>query len=190
VENNPMTPTPEEFNKVIHQTDDNGDLIRTAEGGIKKKTNWKDLAVDRQGRTYNQFVHGPKMQLDDAGFIKVKRREEKPLRTDFSQSEAFVNKYREEGYQYYVVNDDGGRLASFTEDDWEPVQGEDGPAELPVGQARAPNTKARLFRKPQEWYDADQVRKIERNKLRYKQTTSPKADEDQYEATVPDSSLR
>ncbi|KKM69814.1 hypothetical protein LCGC14_1446950 [marine sediment metagenome] len=179
-----------QFNEVVHVTTENGDPDRKEDGSIQLKTNWKKVAEDRQGRTYNKHVHGDEAKLDNDGFLKVRRRDPSAQKGDTSRSEAFVAKYYEKGYAFYIANDDGGRLEQMTATDWEPVMAKDGsPASMNVGQARSPNTQGRLFRKPEEWYKADQEAKIERNKARFEQTRSPKEDDGQYEAT-PSSPLR
>lgn len=172
------------FNENVHEATDAGDPRRNQDGSIQLKTTWKKDAVDRQGRKFNPKVHGEEHKLDADGFLTVKRRETKAASGDVNRSEAFVAKYYEKGYAFYLANDDGGRLEQMTANDWEPVLGADGPAGMPVGQARGANTQARLFKKPIEWYEADQQAKVERNKARFKQTTSPKEEDGQYEATA------
>ena len=177
------------FNEVVHEKTEAGDPQRNEDGSIRLKRDWKKVAVDRQGRTFNPKVHGKEEKLDAAGFLTVRRRDASAKQGDVSRSEALVAKHHEKGYAFYLANDDGGRLEQMLAKDWEPVQDSEGPVGMNVGQARGPNTQARLFRKPIEWYEADQEAKIERNKERFKQTTSPKVDDGQYEAT-PDSPLR
>ncbi len=172
------------FNENVHEATDAGDPRRNQDGSIQLKTTWKKDAVDRQGRKFNPKVHGEEHKLDADGFLTVKRRETKAASGDVNRSEAFVAKYYEKGYAFYLANDDGGRLEQMTANDWEPVLGADGPAGMPVRQARGANTQARLFKKPIEWYEADQQAKVERNKARFKQTTSPKEEDGQYEATA------
>ena len=168
------------FNQAIHESNEFGEPVRTAEGEIRKKRNWQIYALDRQGRTHNPKIHGKTHELDSDGFLQVRRRGERKPPSSTNQSEAFVDKYREAGYAYYVVNDEGGRIGMFEGDDWEQVTTPEGRAELPVGQARMPNTKAVLMKKPIEWYLADQDAKVEANKAR-SENTSPK-EEGQYEA--------
>ena len=120
------------FNEAVHVQDEHGDPARKENGEIKLKTNWKDKALDRQGRTYNPKVHGKERELDNMGFLKVRRRDEKISQGNTSRTEALVAKYYEKGYAYYVANDEGGRLEQMVAKDWEPDQGEDGPAEINV----------------------------------------------------------
>jgi len=121
------------FNPTVHVADEHGDPARKEDGSIKLKTNWKDVAVDRQGRKYNKHVHGDKQVLDSAGYLKVKRRDTKAGIRKTGRSEAFVAKFREAGYAYYIANDDGGRIEQMIENDWEPVLDKDGPASIKVG---------------------------------------------------------
>ena len=169
------------FNELVHEQTKDGDPQRNDDGSIRLKKNWKKVAVDRQGRTYNKAVHGEEQELDAEGFLKVRRREAAATVSTTGRTQAFVAKYQENGYAYYIANDEGGRLEQMQANDWEPVMDKDGPASLKVGQARSHNTQARLFKKPIEWYEADQNLKIERNKARYAQTTSPKEADGQYE---------
>lgn len=168
------------FNHIVHLTNEHGDPKRGSSGDFVLKPNWKDLATDRQGRKYNPKVHGDEISLDPEGFLKVRRRGEVHLVGATNRTEAFINKYRRPGYTYYVMNDDGGRMQAFMDNDWEPVMTKDGVATMPVGQARSANTKAFLMEKPIEWYEADQRKKRERNLLNTKQKTAPK--DGQYEA--------
>jgi len=177
------------FNGTVHEQTENGDPKRNTDGSIQLKTNWKKIAQDRQGRTFNPHVHGDEPKLDDEGYLKVRRREAKVGLGNSSRTRAALEKIREPGYAYYLANDEGGRVDQLTENDWEPVMTKEGRASMKVGQARQGNTEAIWFKKPQEWYDEDQKAKVERNKARQKQTRSPKADSDQYEATA-DSPLR
>lgn len=171
------------FNFNVHQSSNGVDPIRNDDGRIRRRTDWKNRAVDRQGRKYNPKVHGEEMELDHEGYLKVRRRESKLVTGNSSRTGAFVKKYREDGYAYYVANNEGGRVEQMTAGDWEPVMTKDGQASLKVGQARDGNTSAILFKKPQEWYDDDQERKVRVNKERFTQTTSPKEEDGQYEAT-------
>lgn len=173
-----------QFNPDVHQVTEEGDPKRKQDGTIQLKTSWKKDAKDRQGRTYNPQVHGESQVLDSQGYLKVRRRGAIiPIGTT-NRTEAFVNKHKEEGYAYYLMNDEGGRIEQFQANDWEPVMTKDGRADMPVGQARSPGTQAVLMKKPIEWYEADQNAKIERNKARFEQTTSPKEEAGQYEATA------
>ena len=173
----------ETFNEKVHVLAENGiDPARNADGSITKKKHWQKSAEDRQGRTYNEKVHGAEPILDAEGFLKVRRRDPDRVQSDTSRSEAFVKKHAEKGYAYYLMNDEGGRMEQFVSNDWEPVMVKGGKASMPVGQARAGNTSAILMKKPLEWYNDDQERKVERNKARFKETTSPK--EGQYEGTA------
>jgi len=171
------------FNENVHEQNDHGDPERTDEGGIRLKRNWKALAKDRQGRTYNAHVHGKSHELDDDGFLKVRHRGEHKPPASTNQTKAFVDKYREEGYAYRVILDEGGRVNMFTQDDWEVVTDKAGRAEMGMGQARHPNATGVLVKKPAEWFLADQEEKVERNKERFEQSTSPKDEDGQYEAT-------
>lgn len=173
------------FNQLIHESTENGDLIRNDDGSIRKKRDWKALAVDRQGRKFNEKIHIKDYDLDVDGFLKVRRRDPDAKRSGQNRTEAFVAKYREAGYAYYIANDDGGRLEQMVANDWEPVMTEDGPAKMKVGQARAPNTVGRLFRKPEEWYQADQRAKVAQNIEDFKEHSSPKEEDGQYEAKAP-----
>ena len=172
-----------EFNPVVHESTENGDPKRNQDGSIQLKTNWKKVAVDRQGRGFNSHVHGEEEQLDAQGFLKVRRRDTKQAVGGVSRSAAFVEKYREKGYAYYIANDEGGRVEQMLAADWEPVLDGKGPAELAVGQARSGNAKARLFRKPEEWYLADQEAKAQANRARFEQTSSPSEEDGQYTAS-------
>ena len=172
------------FNAVVHRQDELGDPIRKADGEIALKTNWKEVAVDRQGRKYNAHVHGDKLMLDTEGYLKVRHREANATVRTIGRTEALVAKYRENGYAYYIANDDGGNIDRMRELDWEPVLEGEGSVTMNVGQARAPNTRAVLFRKPEEWYKADQEAKVERNKARFEETKAPSEEDGQYEATA------
>lgn len=173
-----------QFNPTIHQSDDNGDPLRKEDGAIKLKTNWKSVALDRQGRKYNPTVHGEKPELDEEGYLKVRRRKAaKPIGTT-NRTQAFIDKYHEEGYTERLVNDDGGRIDMFHSNDWEPVIDKETnqPAKMNVGQARSPNTTAVLMRKPEEWYDEDQREKRRIREEAYKHKMAPNEGKGQYEA--------
>lgn len=174
------------FNKLVHVVDDLGDPKRTEDGTYRLKTDWKKTAADRQGRKYNSHVHGREAELDDEGFLTVRRRSEKTnLIGRTLRTEAFVKKYKEPGYAYYLMNDEPGRYQQFIDNDWEPVSDKDGVAKIPLGHARDPGTDGILMKKPQEWYDSDQQRKLDINKRRFKQTSSPDEEQGQYEANPP-----
>ena len=178
------------FNPNVHQVTEHGDPVRNENGSPRLKTNWETLALDRQGRQYNPTVHGDKKQLDDDGYLTVIRRGDVQIAGTFSRTDALVDKHKETGYDYYLFNDDGGRLEQARATGWEPVVDPDGnPAQLNVGQARGPNTSARLHRKPSEWNAEDQAQKIESNKRRRAASTAPNVAEGQYEAT-PNSPLK
>jgi hypothetical protein len=168
------------FNRIVHLTNEHGDPKRGPSGNYVLKPDWKDLATDRQGRKYNPKVHGDQFALDKEGFLKVRRRGETQLVGATNRTEAFINKYREPGYTYRVMNDDGGRMQAFLGNDWEPVMDGDGVATMNVGQARSANTKAFLMKKPIEWYEEDQRKKHDLNMLNTKRKTAPK--DGQYEA--------
>ena len=173
----------QKFNPLVHQANDVGDPLRKEDGSLKLKTNWKTVAEDRQGRHYNPHIHGENPKLDEFGYLRVRPREAQPGPSGINRSKAFIAKYQEKGYAYYLANDDGGRLEQFVQNDWEPVLDEKGVvAQMPVGQARSPGTTARLFRKPVEWYEADQNAKVARNKARAAASQSPKEEEGQYQA--------
>jgi len=150
------TETKMELNPLVHVVDDAGDPVRKEDGAIKLKTNWQTTAEDRKGRPFNAKIHGEKISLDGDGFIKVIRRDTKYSGKQLGRTEAFVAQYHEKGYAYYLANNESGRCQQMEMNDWEPVMTDKGPAEMPVGQARGGNTQGRLFRKPQEWYDAFQ----------------------------------
>ena len=171
------------FNEAVHEADEHGDLIRNDDGSIRLKKQWKKSAVDRQGRTYNASVHGDEHELDSEGFLKVRRRDASTQDKNISRTKALVKKHQEPGYDYYIANDDAGNLARMQSIDWEPVLDGKGPVSLNVGQARSPNTRGVLYKKPTEWNKADQAKKVERNKARYAETTSPKEEDGQYRAT-------
>lgn len=169
-----------EFNEVVHEKTDNGDPAREEDGSIRLKKNWEDVAVDRQGRKFNEKIHAEKHELDNEGYLKVRRRGEyKPIGAT-NRTEAFVNKYREDGYAYYVMNNEGGRMEQFTQNDWEPVMTNEGQASLNVGQARSPNTKGILMKKPIEWHETDQKKKREMLVHDFNSKTAPKEDLGQY----------
>lgn len=168
------------FNHIVHLTNEHGDPRRDQNGNFVLKPNWESLATDRQGRKYNPKVHGDELSLGDDGFLKVRRRGNSPLVGSTNRTEAFINKYREPGYTYRVMNDDGGRMQAFIDNDWEPVTTKEGVATMNVGQARSANTKAFLMKKPIEWYEFDQQRKHDQNILNTKRKTAPK--DGQYEA--------
>ena len=162
-----------------------GERLRKEEGTIRLKKKWKTEAVDRQGRKFNPKVHGNEQELDSEGYLKVQRRESKGAPGSNNRTEAFVAKYKETGYAYRPVNDEGGRVEQFVQNDWEPVVDKKGRAEMPVGQARSPGTKAVLMRKPIEWYEADQKLKQVRRAAAFKQKTAPKEEQGQYEVKSP-----
>jgi hypothetical protein len=169
-----------EFNPTIHVSDENGDPVRKEDGELRLRTNWKDLAVDKLGRKYNPRVHDD-YKLDSDGFLLVRRRDaDRAPMSATNRSEAFVNKYREPGYEYYLMADDHGRQAQFEQHDWEPVMDEDGVATLAGGQGRTPNTELRLMKKPKEWYDEDQAKKELNLKADLKANTGPDESKGQY----------
>lgn len=175
------------FNPTVHQKGKHGDPIRNEDGTCKLKANWKEVATDRQGRKFNTKIHGDKPVLDDHGYLKVTRRRSAGPMKQYPKTTAFVNKHKEPGYAYYVMNDEGGRMDQFIDNDWEPVVTPEGRAELAVGQARSPGTKGVLMRKPIEWHQEDQRKKRELRNIEYKRNLAPK--EGQYEAD-PSSPLR
>ena len=121
--------------------------------------------------------------MDNEGYLLVRRRDnDTKLVGSTNRSKAFVDKHKEEGYAYYIMNDEGGRMEQFTANDWEPVTTKEGVASMSVGQARGPGTQGILMKKPEEWHDADQKRKLERNRLSTKEKTAPNEADGQYEA--------
>jgi hypothetical protein len=172
----------EVFNPIVHEQTENEDPKRNEDGSIRLKRNWKDLATDRQGRKYNEQIHATQ-ELDNEGFLSVKRRSDTTqLVGSTNRSRAFVDKHHEEGYAYYIMNEEGGRMEQFLANDWEPVTTKEGVVSMPVGQARGGGTTAVLMKKPKEWHEADQNRKLERNRLSTKEKTAPNEADGQYEA--------
>lgn len=171
------------FNSAVHCQDEHGDPLRNEDGTIRLKPNWKEQARDHMGRAFNPKIHGDKPELDDDGNLKMARRDSlrKPM-TASNRTEDFVSKYRENGYTYRLVNDEGGRVEKFKAHDWEPVMDRDGVATMSVGQARAPGTKAILMKKPQEWYDEDQKAKDRLLNANLERNSKPKVEEGQYDA--------
>ncbi len=162
------------FNPTVHESTRYGDPEREADGTIKLRKDWRDRAVDRQGRSFNPRIHGDQPELDTDGYIKVRRRDKVRMVSGTNRSAALVNRHREPGYSYRLVNDTHGRVEMFENADWEPVTTQDGKVSMPVGQAREASTNAILMRKPQEWYDEDQKRKWERSNAALEHETSPK----------------
>lgn len=171
----------EVFNPVVHEQTEDGDPVRNDDGSIRRKRNWKEHAVDRQGRSYNEKIHDGQ-ELDTQGFLEVRRRGETKLVGSTNRSRAFVEKHQEEGYANYIMNEEGGRMEQFLANDWEPVTTKEGVASMSVGQARGPGTTAILMKKPIEWHEADQKKKLERNLLSTKEKTAPNEADGQYEA--------
>jgi len=171
------------FNPKVHESDEHGDPLRNADGSIRLRKDWKTHAVDRQGRKYNERVHG-EASLDGDGYLTVRRRESTAGNRKLGRTEAVLAKYKEDGYAYYFANDEGGRHEQMIENDWERVEDPDrkAPVGLGVGRARGPNTKAYLYRKPVEWYEADQKKKREAHDIKLKSENSPNEAEGQYEA--------
>jgi len=170
------------FNPVIHEETENGDPLRNDDGSIRLKKNWKKVAIDRQGRTFNEQIHDGHA-LDSEGFLAVRRRStETQLVGSTNRSRAFVDKHKKEGYAYYIMNEEGGRMEQFLANDWEPVTTGEGVVSMPVGQARGGGTTAVLMKKPKEWHERDQNRKLERNRLSTKDKTAPNEADGQYEA--------
>lgn len=170
-----------QFNPTVHESDDHGDGIRTDAGEFRLKTNWKHVAVDHKGRKYNAKLHGPEPTLDDDGNLAMMRRDaaRKPM-TATQKLTDLTEQYREAGYSYRVVNDEGGRIQTFQKHDWEPViDDNNGAVRINVGQARAPNTEAVLMRKPEEWYEEDQREKERILNAELEKNTAPQ--EGQYE---------
>ena len=180
-----------EFNKTVHCSDDNGDPLRNEDGTPRLKPNWKDAAVDHMGRKHNANLHGEKAELDENGFLKMRRRDaaRKPM-TATNKTESFVSRFKEPGYAYRLVNDDPGRLDQFKKHDWEVVMDGSGVAQIDVGQARRPGTKAVLMRKPEEWYEEDQIKKDELLNAKLESETKPKTAEGQYGDGLKSSPLR
>jgi len=172
------------FNPAVHESDENKDPLRNQDGSIRLRKDWKSHAVDRQGRKFNQRVHGEEPLLDDGGYLTVRRRESKAGNQQIGRTEAVLAKYKEDGYAYYFANDEGGRHEQMIETDWERVEDQKAkrPVGLTVGMARSPNAKAFLYRKPIEWYEADQQKKREAHDIELKNTNAPKEEEGQYEA--------
>jgi len=152
------------FNPAVHERTEHGDPVREEDGSIKLSKDWKKAAVDRHGRKFNTKIHGKSITLDEEGFITVVKREAQHKPGNTSRIKAFVDKYREDGYAYYVINDDGGRLEQMQAENWEQVVDKKGKsAQLKVGQARDPDTSGILVRKPIEWAEADQELKRQLN---------------------------
>jgi len=172
----------EVFNPIVHELTEHGDPMRNEDGSIRLKRNWKDVAVDRQGRKFNDKIHDSPV-LDKDGFLAVRRRsEETQLVGSTNRSRAFVEKHAKEGYANYIMNEEGGRMEQFLANDWSPVTTKEGVASMPVGQARGGGTTAILMEKPIEWHERDQNRKLERNRLSTKDKTAPNEADGQYEA--------
>jgi len=167
-----------EFNELVHEQDEHGDPLRTVDGDIRLKSNWKKVATDHMGRTFNAKIHG-EHTLDGKGFLKVRRRAEARMTMgSTNRSEALVKKHREPGYAYYLATED--RQALFEEHDWEDVVDKDGPVTLDGGQGRTAKTILKLKKKPQEWYDEDQREKARLTKENLKANTKPDESEGQY----------
>lgn len=149
-----------QFNPTVHCADEHGDPIRNDDGKLRLKPNWKDAARDHMGRKFNSRIHGGTPELNESGELQIQRRDEarKPM-TATQKVTDFVNSHREEGYEYRLVNDEGGRIETFQKHDWEPVMGENGVARMPVGQAKSAGAEGVLMKKPKEWYDEDQQEK-------------------------------
>lgn len=179
-----------DFNPTIHEANEHNDPIRNDDGSIRLKRNWKDLATDRQGRKFNKKIHGDEPRLDTQGFLTVKRRDSPrtPMNAT-NRSEQLVEKHREPGYAYYLMADEPGRNAQFEGHDYEPVMDEKGPVILEGGQARASDTKLKLMKKPQEWYDEDQRAKEALQRKNLEENVQPDTAEGQY-AAVESSPLR
>jgi len=174
------------FNPTVHVATENGDPARNKDGTPERKKNWAKLAKDRQGRMFNPKTHGEEAILDNEGFLTVRRRSAKPSTMNAGRSRAFVDKYKETGYTYYICNNDGGRLEQMSANDWEQVTDKDGKsAQMEVGQARSPDTKGILLRKPTEWYEADQREKRKQNDETLKDKKTPNEAMGQYDAGEP-----
>ena len=171
-----------EFNKNVHKTDEHGDGERKEDGDFKLRTNWIDEATDRQNRHFNEKIHIK--ALDEGGFLKLRPRGKSKLVTSTNRTKSFVAKYKEKGYAYYVMNDEGGRMQQFLDNDWEPVTDKQGAAKIAVGQARDGGTHAVLMRKPEEWYEDDQREKRAMNDQKLKDISSPNEDLGQFEANA------
>jgi len=166
-----------EFNPKVHVTDDiHGDPVRNAEGEYRLKTNWKELATDGMGRSYNPKIHGEKAELSDRGELKVVRRDGRTPMTATNRSQALVEKHRKPGYAYYLA--DSGRQGQFEAHDYEVVSDENGPATLPSG--RTADSKLVLMSKPEEWYAEDQEAKEALNSKNLKTQSSPDEEKGQY----------
>ena len=177
------------FNAQIHEVDEAGDPVRKPDMGIRLKKNWKKTARDRQDREYNPHIHGDKPQLDEKGFLKVRRREANGANFSSSRSKAFVAKFQKAGYHYYLANDLGGVPEKMEAKGYEVVRDGDGAAKMAVGATRQENTQATLYRIPIEWYEANQREKRKMNDETLKQVSAPKVEDGQYEVNAK-SSLR
>lgn len=163
------------FNPAIHAATEHGDPIRTEEGAIKLRSDWQDNAKDRQGRPYNPKVHGKKLELDEDGYIKVRRRENVVVSGGTNRTKALVDRHREPGYAYYLSNDAVGKVEARVAADWEPVTENGQVVSMSVGRGPSEESgRGILLRKPQEWYDEDQRAKRERNNRALENEMSPK----------------
>lgn len=179
-----------DFNESIHEQTENNDPLREESGAIRLKEDWKNFAVDKQGRMFNEKIHLKGYELDGEGYLKVKRRGASIPISSTNRSQALVNQHYEEGYHYYLMNNESGRMEQFIQNNYEVVMAGAGQVTMDVGQARGPRTQAILMRKPIEWHNEDQNKKRDLIAQNYKSSTAPQEGQYKPDNTRPDTPLR
>jgi hypothetical protein len=139
-----------------------GQVERDTGGKPMRRPDWLKDVTDAMGRKFNPKLHGKEAQLDNAGFLKVPRRDApKPMNPGAILDDT-LRLHKTEGYAYYFANAKPGRLERMQAHDWEVVQGSDGPVQLKLTARETGAEHTVLMRKPVEWYEEDQRAKEER----------------------------
>ncbi len=154
------------FVPTIHEADEFKDPIKV-NGDYVLKKDWAAHARDKGGRPFDEAIHeasakGEPILLSD-GTLKMKAPVSKGPAGAISR--LAIPPGLPTGYQYRWVNvDSRGRPAVLaSQHDWAEVRIDGVVKRVPVGNARDGLTDAVLMRKPQEWYDAEQRKKNDRN---------------------------
>ena len=133
-----------------------GEVERGQDGKPKRLAGWEKVATDQMGRTFNAKLHGPAPELDNRGYLKVKRRDNPKPMIPGGTLDDTLSIHKTEGYAYYFVNEKPGRRERMTAHDWEAVQGSEGPVRLKLSNQALGAESTVLMRKPLEWYEEDQ----------------------------------
>ena len=162
------------MNKAVFELNEYGDPVRTEAGVFRRVRNWRDIATDKLGRTFNKRVHGDEPALDEEGFLVVLRRQSG--RSELGANTPLYDmikshERRRPGYQYRAVNDTPGRVERMQAMGYDITQGSSGPVRMQVGRG----TQAVLMETPIEDFTEAQEAKVARSKAAFKASSQPNA---------------